>query len=117
MNRTAPGLALLLVGTVAVGCGGGSQGPFGEAGTNFDAKPEAKPDAGAPEAKAPPMAGDGSKLVVGGSVTLIGSGTDSCTNQTPAPGDRWCAFTKPSSSLGFDELWVINVTKVAAGET
>src|SRR5262249_57230927 len=27
----------------------------------------------------------------------------------------WCAFTKPGSQLGFDELWVINVTKAAAG--
>jgi hypothetical protein len=108
----------LLVGTVAVGCGGGGSNQFGEAGTDFDAKPDkSTPDAGAPEVAAPPMMGDGSKLVLNGAVTLIGSGPDSCTNQTPAPGDRWCAFTKPSSNLGFDELWVINVSKLAAGET
>jgi hypothetical protein len=84
---------------------------------DFDAnKPEVKkPDASAPEVEPPPAPGDGSKLVLGGSVTLIGSGADSCTNQTPAPGDRWCGFTKPSSNLGFDELWVINVTAAAAG--
>jgi hypothetical protein len=73
------------------------------------------PEAGEPEVGPPPMAGDGSKQVLPGAITLIGSGPDSCTNQTPAPGDRWCAFTKPGSSLGFDELWVINVTKAAAG--
>lgn len=114
MNRKAPGLAFVLFGTVAVGCGGGSQTPYKEAGVDFDAKPDKVVETGAPEVAAP-MAGDGSKLLLPGSATLIGSGPDSCTSQTPAPGDRWCAFSKPSSRLGFDELWVINVTKASAG--
>jgi hypothetical protein len=116
MNRKAPGLAFLLVGTVAIGCGGGGAQKFPEAGTNFDAKPEQKPDAGGPEVTGS-MTGDGSRLLIPGSVVLIGSGPDSCTNQVPAPGDRWCAFTKPSTLLGFNDLWVINVTKAAAGAT
>src|SRR4029079_2188926 len=38
-----------------------------------------------------------------------------CTNQVPYSTDRWCAFTKPATSLGNNELWVINATQAAAG--
>jgi hypothetical protein len=60
-------------------------------------------------------AGGSARQLVPGHVTLVGSGQDSCTNQRGATDDRWCAFTKPSMTLGLDELWVINVTKAAAG--
>jgi hypothetical protein len=63
--------------------------------------------------KAPPAAWAGSRLVVPGPATLVGRGQDSCTN-APAPvGDRWCAFARPAGES--TELWVIDVTKAAAG--
>ena len=63
------------------------------------------------------MPGVGSKLIVGGNVNLIGSGTDTCTNQVPPSGDRWCGFAKLSTDLVDYELWVVNVTKVSQGVT
>jgi hypothetical protein len=57
--------------------------------------------------------GAGSVLVVAGEIELIGSGPDSCSNQLPATSDRWCGFAK-KTVLGTYELWVVDVTKVAA---
>lgn len=54
------------------------------------------------------------KLPLTGRVALVGSGLSSCTNQEPAPGDRWCGFSK-GTELGREELWVVNVSAVAAG--
>ncbi|HET6284773.1 MAG TPA: hypothetical protein VFH73_27705 [Polyangia bacterium] len=65
-----------------------------------------------------PQMGAGSRLLVKEpDAILVGNGQNSCTNQVPASGDRWCAFTKPSSFLGLDDLWVINVSKAAEGKT
>jgi hypothetical protein len=63
------------------------------------------------------MVGAGSKLIVSGNIILIGSGKDSCTNQVPPSADRWCGFARLSSDLMDYELWVVNVSKVAQGET
>ena len=121
MNRTSLGLASLFVGTVALGCGGGSTQKYPDATVDFDAQHDVgRPDGGAPDAPVDtagtdPMAGIGSHVLVSGTVVLIGSGPDSCTNQVPATGDRWCGFSKPSTTLGFNALWVINATKAAAG--
>jgi hypothetical protein len=79
-----------------------------------DARPaDANSDGGA-NADGGSFGDGGSKLLVSGDIQLVGSGPDSCTNQVPAPGDRWCAFVKVSAGLN-PELWVIDVTKAAAG--
>jgi hypothetical protein len=127
MNRKAMGFAALLVGPLATGCGsGGQQAP--EASVKFDAAVDAavgdttsadttsgsdgEPDT---SAKPLPMASAGSHLIVAGPAALIGRGSDSCTNQFPPIGDRWCGFARPASIPGFSELWVINATQAAAG--
>jgi hypothetical protein len=59
--------------------------------------------------------GAGSRLVLGGHIELVGSGPDTCTNQVPATSDRWCAFAREvPGTAATVELWVVDVTKVAA---
>jgi hypothetical protein len=118
MNRKVLGIASFLVGSTLVACGGGGT-KYPDATVLPDATPDtAKPTdgsgaAGSDGGLAPPMAAATSKLIVPAGATLVGSGDTACTNQTPAPGDRWCAFRKPGTTLGYNELWVINVTKAA----
>jgi hypothetical protein len=117
MNRKFLGLALFFVGTTLVACGGG--GPtYVDASMSTDTKPDTvtPKDAGT-DSLPPPMASATSKLIAPAGAKLVGSGPESCTNQDPAPGDRWCAFTLPGRTLGFNDLWVINVTKAAAAAT
>ncbi|HET6283064.1 MAG TPA: hypothetical protein VFH73_19050, partial [Polyangia bacterium] len=70
-------------------------------------------DATSTDAGAPPSAG---RRLLAGSVTLVGSGGDSCTHQQPAEGDRWCGYVAASTvePERFD-LWVIDVSKAIAG--
>jgi hypothetical protein len=118
VNPRSPALGVFLAGLAAIGCGGGRAGsdaaPDGADASGGDAD-EAGDDADATDAspKAPPMASAESRLVVPGDVTLVGRGQDSCTNQPDAQGDRWCAFARPAGK--YNELWVIDVTKVVAG--
>ena len=58
---------------------------------------------------------DGTRRLVSGSAALIGSGSDSCTNQSGATGDRWCAFLVPSQTAGRFELWVLDATEAVSG--
>jgi hypothetical protein len=120
MNRKVLGIASFLVGSTLAACGGGGT-KYPDATVLPDATPDtAKPAdgaAGTGGGLAPPMAAATSKLIVPAGATLVGSGNTACTNQEPAPGDRWCAFTRPGTTLGFNELWVINVTKAAAAAT
>jgi hypothetical protein len=129
MNRWVLVLALVLfVGGASAGCAGGhgrarDGAPDGEA--DGDARPDtgdagveagdAEGDAGPTDAapKPPPLAAEGSRQVVPGPAFLVGHGLDSCTNTPAAPGDRWCAFARPAGD--YDELWVLDVTKAAAG--
>jgi hypothetical protein len=111
----------LFLGASMVGCGGGgNKGDGGkmyqDAKVNFDTPPDKTPvsDAG-PDVAGPPAIGMNSKLIVGGNIQLIGSGTDSCTNQVPPSGDRWCGFARLSTDLTDYELWVVDVTKAAQG--
>ncbi|HEY2900610.1 MAG TPA: hypothetical protein VGL59_08550, partial [Polyangia bacterium] len=69
------------------------------------------------DAGPPPAVGPGSMLLVPGDARLVGRGSDSCSNQSPATSDRWCAFSRPSTFLGLFDLWVINVTQALAGKT
>ncbi len=113
MNRKVLGLASVFVGIALGGCGSGNPS-YPDAKLHPDAKVDGNHVDAGTEVLPPPMAATTSKLLVPGNAVLIGSGADSCTNQDPAPGDRWCAFTRPGTTLGFNDLWVINVTKAAA---
>jgi hypothetical protein len=127
MNRR-----VLLALLAALGCSSGAHPPGrdGVADSDRDAGaidadgPEvtdAAGDAGDAVEAAPkpaPVASSGSKLVVPGAITLVGHGPDSCTNAPAAAGesssDRWCAFGRAAPN-GFYELWLLDVTKAAAG--
>jgi hypothetical protein len=121
MNPKARRLALvvlsapLIAGTI--GCGGGKSYP--DAKVDLDAQPDGSggstETSDAADAVTPPMIGPGDKALVKGALDLIGSGPDTCTNQVPPSGDRWCGFARPSAILGSNELWVVNVTQAAAG--
>jgi hypothetical protein len=116
----------VLVGTSLVGCGGGTL-HLGDGGVDSKTYPDAThtdsnvekkdstTDTTSDAAPVVPPIGPGSKLIAKGTIDLIGSGADSCTNQVPPGGDRWCGFTKVSADLVNNELWVVNATKVAAG--
>jgi hypothetical protein len=62
----------------------------------------------------PPVVNTAAVKLVSGRARLVGAGTSSCTNQVPAPGDRWCAFFRDGANLGRTDLWVINVSKADA---
>jgi hypothetical protein len=53
-----------------------------------------------------------------GTALLMGNGRDACTHQTPPSGDghRWCAFTVGAAVNGVADLWVVDVTRTAAGD-
>jgi hypothetical protein len=124
MNRRA-----LLALVAALGCSSGAHPPVKDGATGGDASStdaddivtaDAPPD-GADEAdaadlapKPPPVSSPASRLVVPGAVTLVGHGADSCTNAPSAGTDRWCAFGRAAAN-GFYELWLLDVTKAAAG--
>jgi hypothetical protein len=117
MNLKVRRLAWLLA-TIAAGCGGSSQPPAdgGDLDGSVDGSSDVNADKGADaasDASRGPAIGPGSHLLFPGGVILIGSGPDSCTNGLPAVGDRWCGFMRPR--LRTEELWVINVSKAAAG--
>jgi hypothetical protein len=111
------GFAIAVAGT---GCGGGGKG-FPDASVFFDGRPDGTTtgtggdgaDAGT---RPPPTPGVGARALFTGTSLLIGSGPDSCTNQDPASGDRWCGFAALSTFANGIDLWVINVTKAAGGQ-
>lgn len=73
----------------------------------FEARPDLPP---------PPPPNMMAKQLLPGRARLVGTHLDACSNQTPSSnGDRWCAFSLPGVNLGKTDLWVINVTKAAAG--
>jgi hypothetical protein len=113
--------ALLLAASLAA-CGSSSNEP-----ADTGARPDATTDGGA-DARGAADAGrdaldaepafvppEGTRRLVSSPATLIGSGSDSCTNQAGATTDRWCAFLVPSKTAGRFGLWVFNATQVASG--
>jgi hypothetical protein len=56
--------------------------------------------------------------ILDGSALIMGNGPDGCTHQTPPSGDghRWCAFTIGAPVGGLAALWVIDVSRAAAGD-
>lgn len=57
------------------------------------------------------------RRILDGRWKLTGGGTNSCSHQDPpsGDGDRWCAFSVAGAGEAV-ELWVIDVSKVAAGQ-
>ncbi|HEY0708583.1 MAG TPA: hypothetical protein VGG33_17375, partial [Polyangia bacterium] len=57
------------------------------------------------------------RLLFGPNDSLSGDSISSCSHQDPptAPGYRWCAFYRPGVDGMGTELWVVNLTKAAAG--
>ena len=88
---------------------------YPDSSVHFDARPGTGGVSGDAGVRPTPVVGAGVTTLASGAAFLVGVGEDSCTNQDPPSGDRWCAFTMPSSFIGGDDLWVINVTKAAAG--
>ena len=119
-RRATLGVLGFAIAAFGTGCGGGGHG-FPDASVFFDGHPDTTPagtggagaDAGT---RPPPTPAAGALALFTGPSLLIGSGPDSCTNQDPASGDRWCGFAAPSSFAGGVDLWVINVSKAVAGK-
>jgi hypothetical protein len=121
--------ALVLVCLLA-GCGSSDGGGTPPVSPGVDAASAAAVDSAAPAAVdgATVTPGDGSvaapidgpvgpakaRRLVSGRARLVGDFEHSCS--TPVGnGDRWCAFSLPSETLGQTALWVINVSKALAG--
>jgi hypothetical protein len=109
-RRAILGTIGLVAAAAVAGCGG-SHNPYPDASVFFDARSDTgnAVDAGV---RPPPVVGDGVTQLAAGSALLVGLGSDSCTNQDPPSGDRWCAFALPSASFpGRTDLWAINVSR------
>jgi hypothetical protein len=118
-------LSTLVLAASLAACGSSSNEPV-DTGARPDAKDgaaDAEVDVGvgadaggdALDAEPPFVPPSGTRRLVSGSAALIGSGSDSCTNQPGVAGDRWCAFLVPSKTAGRFELWVIDATEAASG--
>jgi hypothetical protein len=94
---------------LVLACDGGSGGAAapGDAAADTALAPDAAADAAQPSTAA--------TLLVPGRARLVGTHLTVCSNQSPAPGDRWCAFALPSRILGRTELWVVNFSRALAG--
>ena len=117
-------LSLLAVLAGELGCGGAAPTAVDaaiDAGADLAAAREGGADRGAgdavwrsgiplPAGVAPP------RRILDGRWKLTGGGSNSCSHQDPpsGDGDRWCAFSTAGAG-GAVELWVVDVSKVAAG--
>jgi hypothetical protein len=112
-------LSTLLLAASLAGCGSSSNEPE-DAGITLSARPDGGGadagggDAGGADALFVPPAG--TRLLVSGPTSLVGVGPDSCTNQPGSTVDRWCGIFLPSKTPGRSELWVLDATRVAAGD-
>jgi hypothetical protein len=121
MKLLALALAALAALAMPACAGGGTPrdaGPALDAGdaatdTAADATTDTTADAPETAPKPAPVASPASRLVVSGDATLVGHGADSCSNDPGTQGDRWCAFARADGPVF--ELWVLDVTKAAAG--
>jgi hypothetical protein len=100
------------------GAAGSGAAPTDAAG---GAAPDAPPDqdSGAATFQGRPLPADVSApaRIFDERAVLLGNVKTACTNQTPPSGDghRWCAFTYGGAG-GIGDLWVIDVTRAAAGD-
>jgi hypothetical protein len=105
-----------------IGCGGSSSKPDAGSGTGGSISGSAGTGgssagsggggaAGSGTAGANPT---GSLVLPGQDWVLLDNGAP-CTNEVGATGDRWCAIQVSPTATGVGPLWVINVSKAAAG--
>jgi hypothetical protein len=127
MRMGLGGVALVFSASLACGRlkpatsdGGSPMAPTPDTGTAPEAAP---PDTSADVGIAPtgrPLPADVHPAVrlLGEGAILMGNGKSACTHQTPASGDghRWCAVTIGAAHDGLADLWVIDVTRAAAGD-
>jgi hypothetical protein len=99
-----------------VGCGSSPTAGYADARSFDSGIPDATSgDADSAGTRPGPMSGLGNILVAGGPATLLQNGPP-CTGEVGATGDRWCAFSSPSSSsIGNVNLFVVNVSQAASG--
>lgn len=72
-------------------------------------------DAGGDALKPEPMSSQTNVRLISRAVRFLSSGP-TCTSEAGSTADRWCAFVTPStSSLDNEDLFVVNVTRAAAG--
>ena len=114
LRSACVGVALLL----AVGCSSSRSATNYPDAQDFEvggAGGDAGVDAGVDVIKPLPVSGGDNVLLFGGQVQLLSAGP-TCTQEVGATGDRWCAFASPSKTrIGSADLFVINVSKAAAG--
>jgi hypothetical protein len=70
-------------------------------------------EAGVDAAFVPPV---GTRRLVSGQASLVGTDADTCTNDPGATGDRWCGFVVPAPGSVPAALWVFDATRVIAGD-
>ena len=130
MTKTQLASTGCLLALTLAACGDSSNEPPLDAGVKLDAAgatdatdgatADGTRDGGAEASDAvaePFVAPMGTQLLVAGGAALIGSGPNTCTNEAGAGGDRWCGFVIPAATAGRWELWVIDATVAASGET
>ena len=92
--------------------------PAAEGGPGADAPTAPEDTAVPPTGRALPDGVHAPVRIADATALLMGNGLDACTHQTPPSGDghRWCAFTLGAAMNGVADLWVIDVTRAAAGD-
>src|SRR6266496_2867552 len=116
MLRHAPIAVAILLFVGSIGCGGSSSKPDAGGLGGSGGGPGGTGLAGAggtgTGGSAPPT---GTRVLQGTEAALLDLGAP-CTNEEGATADRWCAIIAPSPLMPTNAaLFVVNVTKVAAG--
>ena len=114
------GIAAGLFGAGFAGCGSGTPmatypdaiTPISDGGVDTTLP---RSDAGSDALKPEPMSSQTNVRLISGAVRFLTNGP-TCTNEAGSTADRWCAFLTPSTtSLDNLDLFVVNVTRAAAG--
>jgi hypothetical protein len=100
---------------VMLACDGGGSAAVDAAAPGDAAADTTIPADAAPAIADAPQPSAEAVLLLSGRARLVGARSSACSNQVPATGDRWCAFSLPSRVLGRVELWAIDFSKALAG--
>lgn len=119
-RTTCLGIAAALLGAGFAGCGSGTPmqtypdaiTPQTDGGADVIGP---RVDGGGDALKPDPVSAQANVRLISGAVRFLSSGP-TCTNEAGSTADRWCAFLTPSTtSLDNLDLFVVNVTRAAAG--